>query len=346
MNNKIINNEKKSPFFGMDNFIFVLMGLIFFLVISELLLGTKFFDIDKRINQERSRFHKKIPINLTPMLGVGALNDYFYAKEINPMYSRDRFLFWRLNQNEKLMVNAAGFRGPQVNLEKKEGVFRIICLGDSITFGYGLNYTQSYPKLLEDLLNKSTFSLIRYEVINAGVPGYTALQGIRFYKSRFRKYDADMLIVFFGSNDFDNNFYRDREIIIRSNWLLDTDNFLNNFRFYRFLKFVIFKLTFAGKNFPQRVSLQEFRSIMDEFEQIAESEGIGILFVFPVWLEAGTLVKNNKIDREPLVDIYTAFLRRDNPSIIISEDGIHPNYLGQKIIAREIYKKLTEVIDR
>jgi hypothetical protein len=42
-------------------------------------------------------------------------------------------------------------------------------LGDSVTFGYGVDQTQSFPAELERLLNQSG----KYEVINAGVPGYS-----------------------------------------------------------------------------------------------------------------------------------------------------------------------------
>ena len=50
---------------------------------------------------------------------------------------------------------------------KKDGVTRIITIGDSITNGFNLDPSQSYPAQLMKILNDPT----KYEVINLGVDG-------------------------------------------------------------------------------------------------------------------------------------------------------------------------------
>ena len=61
-------------------------------------------------------------------------------------------------------------------------MFRIICLGGSSTWGYPLKDTRSiYPAVLEQLLNNHS-SGKEFEVINAGVGGYSTFQQIRYFK--------------------------------------------------------------------------------------------------------------------------------------------------------------------
>lgn len=62
-------------------------------------------------------------------------------------------------------TNAAGLRGPP--LRDPPGEPRILCVGDSVTFGWGVAEEQSWPRRLERLLRPT---LPEVEVINAGVP--------------------------------------------------------------------------------------------------------------------------------------------------------------------------------
>ena len=41
-------------------------------------------------------------------------------------------------------INPQGFRGGEYNLKKSEGVFRIVTIGDSRTFGYGVEERYHY----------------------------------------------------------------------------------------------------------------------------------------------------------------------------------------------------------
>src|SRR5215831_5542756 len=52
---------------------------------------------------------------------------------------------------------------------------RIVVLGDSLTAGLGLRVEQSYPSLLQQLVNSEG---LKYEVVNAGVSGDTSAGGL------------------------------------------------------------------------------------------------------------------------------------------------------------------------
>ncbi|MCP9493253.1 MAG: arylesterase [Pyrinomonadaceae bacterium MAG19_C2-C3] len=76
---------------------------------------------------------------------------------------------------------------------------KIIAFGDSLTAGYGLAQTESYPYLLQQKLDADGYS---YEVINAGVSGDTSAQGLaRLEWALSDKPDVKIMILELGAND-------------------------------------------------------------------------------------------------------------------------------------------------
>jgi len=98
-------------------------------------------------------------------------------------------------------TNSLGFRGKEVSPQKPEGVFRIFCLGDSITFGHAVADSESYPAVLERLLNERAEGKQRFEVINAGVMGYRVFQMLGLLMTRGLSYAPDLVTVCAGAND-------------------------------------------------------------------------------------------------------------------------------------------------
>lgn len=81
--------------------------------------------------------------------------------------------------------------------QKKEGVFRIITLGDSFTYGSYVNTKDNWTEVLEDSLNskKKCPQIRKFEVINLGVGGYDAAYEVERYKLRGTKYQPDLIIM-------------------------------------------------------------------------------------------------------------------------------------------------------
>ncbi len=79
----------------------------------------------------------------------------------------------------------------------------IVCLGDSITYGYdnnskAKNFTQvktPYPKALNQLLGPN------YNIINSGNTGWQARQIVNHLESLVFKYEPDIVILMLGIND-------------------------------------------------------------------------------------------------------------------------------------------------
>lgn len=94
--------------------------------------------------------------------------------------------------NYRVLVNSLGFRGPEKSGGKPQGVFRIVCIGGSNVYGFGVNNDQAWPSRLEKELNRKSPG--RFEVFNLGVCGYSGVQMAVVAKKALRDFDPDMII--------------------------------------------------------------------------------------------------------------------------------------------------------
>jgi acyl-CoA thioesterase-1 len=76
---------------------------------------------------------------------------------------------------------------------------KIVAFGDSLTAGYGLQPQESYPALLQKMLDADGF---KYEVLNAGVSGDTSAAGVRRIDWSLDAGNVRFLVLELGANDF------------------------------------------------------------------------------------------------------------------------------------------------
>jgi hypothetical protein len=101
-------------------------------------------------------------------------------------------------------INSHGLRDREIPYER-QGIFRILVLGDSFTEGLQVPVESTFSKLLEQRLGSADASI---EVLNAGVSGYGTDNELLFYLAEGRKYRPDLvLLVFNTSNDILENHY-------------------------------------------------------------------------------------------------------------------------------------------
>lgn len=95
--------------------------------------------------------------------------------------------------------NHLGFRGDDIALDKPAGVVRVVCLGGSTVYSVGVDdFRRSYPFLLETRLREAG---IAAEVVNAGVPGYRALETLINFETRVLDLVPDLIVVYLAIND-------------------------------------------------------------------------------------------------------------------------------------------------
>jgi lysophospholipase L1-like esterase len=94
-------------------------------------------------------------------------------------------------------VNVWGYRGPTLG-RKHAGETRIVALGGSTAFGYGLPWDESWPFYLERLLDAGAGQ--SFTVVNLGAPGQGAY-GFTADLADYAYLDYDMVILYEGYND-------------------------------------------------------------------------------------------------------------------------------------------------
>ena len=103
---------------------------------------------------------------------------------------------------QPVTVNALGFRGPAVESVKPPDTKRIVGLGDSLMFGWGVGDTEYYLALIADrLAHQGPGRTV--EVINSAVPGYNTVMEVETLKEKLLRFTPDVVIIEYVDNDLD-----------------------------------------------------------------------------------------------------------------------------------------------
>lgn len=113
-------------------------------------------------------------------------------------------------KRKNLSINSYGFRGKEISHTKSKK--RILCIGDSFTYGMRLKNTETIPYHLENFLGNT------FEVINMGIVGYNLNQYYHLFLNKGIQIKPDIAIFFCCFNDFDD--------IETSSWKADFDSTL------------------------------------------------------------------------------------------------------------------------
>ncbi len=98
-------------------------------------------------------------------------------------------------------INSRSMREREISPEKFPSTYRLIFLGDSITYGEGIPQEDLFTVHLEEILNKDVGKEVRYEVWNAGVKGYNVEHEYMFFKKRCLDLRPDLVLVGYCVND-------------------------------------------------------------------------------------------------------------------------------------------------
>ncbi len=105
-------------------------------------------------------------------------------------------------------VNSLGFRNREYDPNKPEGSRRIVLLGDSFTYGFGLPLERTFFKLLERALSARRGAPV--EVWNIAVGSWATAIHERIAESALQRFEPDLVILMFDDSDlYDNAAYRD-----------------------------------------------------------------------------------------------------------------------------------------
>jgi lysophospholipase L1-like esterase len=98
-------------------------------------------------------------------------------------------------------INSNGLRGEEISIPKPPNRARILVVGDSVTFGYGIPLESTYAKVLERLLNENAAGKTKYEVLNGGTLGGSLSDYDHFLVDKAETLQPDMILVGLNLND-------------------------------------------------------------------------------------------------------------------------------------------------
>jgi lysophospholipase L1-like esterase len=99
-------------------------------------------------------------------------------------------------------INSEGLRDREFSVDKPPSVYRIMMLGDSTTFGWGVRQEDTAAKFLERKLNADLPPGYNHvEVMNTGVGNYDTVQEVAYYETIGWKFHPDLVVLVFFIND-------------------------------------------------------------------------------------------------------------------------------------------------
>ena len=102
----------------------------------------------------------------------------------------------------EVRISGQRMRNRTVLIPKPADVFRIVVLGDSVPFGWGVGEDDPFPRRLEGLLQQSPRrDGRRYEVVNAGSPGWGLVEEGLWLRDEGMALQPDLVLHCIINND-------------------------------------------------------------------------------------------------------------------------------------------------
>ena len=235
--------------------------------------------------------------------------------------------------------NSDGLRDKEYPVQKGDK-YRILFLGDSLTFGWGVKEEETFATLIEENLNKDAPT----EVLNFGIGNYNTEQEVNLFIDKGLKYKPDQVVLFYFINDAEPTPEKS------SLWFLG---------YSQFISFYWSRINSLLNNFIPSKSFQEYyeslylddqqgwinsRKAIIQLRDICEKRGIKFQVVLlPELHDVNNEIFNNVYDNLSLfleengIDyLNLAKLFENYPNQIelwVSYDDAHPNNIAHKKIA-------------
>lgn len=282
----------------------------------------------------------------------------FNLIQIGAVASDNPILVWELGANitfqdegVEYKTNSEGLRDYERESIDKDS-YKIIILGDSLTYGAGVSLEETYAKILEKKLNNLGDK--KYEIFNLGVFGYGTTQECELLKVKGLKYNPNLVILSYVLNDpmeFSCRIKflnipiscRLKSLLLQSQFLFFCRNNIRN----------IFPQEYK-QQYSLKLDEEEWERATKPFEElskISQEKNIPIIvIIFPLlkdfnnyqWVNVHSKIKDiSEIQGFSVLDMYDYYKTYKSEDLQINkEDVYHINKQGHEIAANAIFKKL------
>ncbi|MEJ2086377.1 MAG: SGNH/GDSL hydrolase family protein, partial [Acidobacteriota bacterium] len=276
------------------------------------------------------------------------------------------------DQEQRVPLGSPGWplsREGKIAVTPKRTSHRIVVLGDSFTWGDGVEAEEAYPAVLQDLLEQR--AELDVEVINWSRPGWNTGRELKSVQPQLPVLDPDLLIIGYCLNDAEPS-NRGRLIELRqvmrtaqrqpsdraTVWLYTNTrigNLVYNFFEYRRLRKAVTDY-YQRLYEPERSGWARTCQAFALFNQISKEQQIPVLLVIlPIFdseldhryayhnlhLRVAEAATNAGLDVLDLLPSYKGLDGRD--LALVPYSNAHPSPLAHRIAAESIYKRLDEL---
>ena len=206
---------------------------------------------------------------------------------------------------QPVTINGLGLRGPEPREPRPRR--RLLCVGDSITFGYGVGDDQTYPAALGRALAARDV-----EVVNGGVTGYTSHQVRKLLERVAPPLRPDVVVVCIGWNDRTLRLATDREYDRRLRVAARLDGLADHLYLYRALSSLYRDAHAPGAPAARdrpRVPIADYRDNLAAIVQQARAGGGQAVFL--------ALPHRSRFEGPPLDPAYPQALRESAGALAV-----------------------------
>jgi lysophospholipase L1-like esterase len=252
-------------------------------------------------------------------------------------------------------TNAYGLRGPALAPESSHPI-RLAAIGDSFTFGFGVDENDTFPSLLQGMLNSSGNLPGRsFEVLNFGVVGYSSRDEAVVLQSKALPFHPRGIIIGYVLND--------PEIDPRPSLhkYFDPPAWWRHSHFLRLLHLgwnTLQVWAYGGGDYVRYLHApgrEKWLSVCAAFRDIrlaAEAEKAWtVVAIFPLtpkdtWANYpyadlhARVAEQAKLNGFQVVDLLETFRKVEPKELVVSPTDDHPNALGHRLAAKAIYEAI------
>lgn len=250
-----------------------------------------------------------------------------------------------------IRTNSLGLRADRdYPIPKPNHVKRTLVVGDSITLGWGVEYEDTYPKILELKLNNKAGPT--HEVVNLGVGNYNTVNELASLKKHL-DLEPDLVVCGFYINDIEKVTYPSA-----LQYFLMSHSYLYGFASDRLINLNYRKTksyrSFYNSQFADAQLTRRLNSALNGMIELTKKKNIPFILInipefhqfkpypFPQVQKFIESIAYANPD-VAYIDLLTRLRDEDPTRLWVTREDHHPNALGQELIASAIFEKLIEV---
>lgn len=243
-------------------------------------------------------------------------------------------------------INSHGLRDREIPYEKTPGTYRILAIGDSVAFGWGVAFDRIFPKVIEKNLREE----FPVEVLNLGVGNYNTEQELAAFLAEGVRYQPDAVLLFYHITDAEPTQKNRLNFLGRHSYLYafllqrwaQLQPFLSSGTHY----VPFYQDLYRGEKW------ERFKPTLSRFADEARSRGIELI---PVILpetrslqaypfhEFHAALKGAFAEKGiAVIDTLDAFLGKAPEEVMVAKDDPHPNEAAHQIIAALVTEQMKQ----